>query len=183
MGETDLRGLLTKIDDVLKLKKKLSESQSTRATVGEYRKINQAKTDVDSKTNSKISEAGATRLRLKSDSEYDLDTDSQQLNKGIVATIQNKLETAIREVQFDINRLKQDLVQKAFEINKELQSSLARHHSASGSVTSAPREQAREDLFERLLEVQDAPLPDQLKVVTDALQAGTHTNSDGSGED
>lgn len=78
-----------------------------------------------------------------------------------------KIELAVKDVQKNINGLKQDLVRKAFEINKELQSNLkkAKNRIASKGSLGAEAAASREDLFEQLIEVQDAPIAEQTKVV------------------
>merc|ERR1719223_2444705 len=66
-----------------------------------------------------------------------------------------QLDAALSEVKTDIEDLKQDLMKKAMELQSE-QAKLIRSHSA--------RQQA-EAAFDKLMEVQDAPLDEQVKVL------------------
>lgn len=66
-----------------------------------------------------------------------------------------QLDEAVAEVKADIEDLKRDLMKKAMELQSE-QAKLMRSHSS--------RQQA-EAAFDKLMEVQDAPLKEQLKVL------------------
>jgi len=68
-----------------------------------------------------------------------------------------QLDEALAEVKGDIEDLKADLMKKAMELQSE-QAKLIRSHSARVKAESA---------FDKLMDVQDAPLQDQLKVLED----------------
>lgn len=91
------------------------------------------------------------------------------------ASQESKLELAVKSVQKNINSLKQDLVKKAFEINKELQDKMKRV-----GITSA--NEKRESLFEKLMECQDANLSDQVAVVVQFF-AGNEASTDSSSDE
>lgn len=68
------------------------------------------------------------------------------------------LDKAIKEVQSEVNDLKASLMKKAMDLQKE-QEQLFKQHNAK---------KATEDVFDKLMNVQDAPLKEQLTVLAAA---------------
>lgn len=73
-----------------------------------------------------------------------------------------QLDDALAEVKVDIEDLKRDLMKKAMELQSE-QAKLIRSHSSRVQAEAA---------FDKLMEVQDAPIAEQLKVLEDFKDDG-----------
>ena len=96
------------------------------------------------------------------------------------------LESQVESVQTDINHLKQSLVKKAFEINKELKDSLLVHSHKEADKNKGKIEDSmsksfserREDLFNLLMEVQDESNEKQIEVVKGYLKLNSKDTKD-----
>jgi len=78
----------------------------------------------------------------------------------------NQLDAAIKDVQKSVEDLKSKFMKKVMDLQKEQQERMQELNSSMGKTSTTA-----EQIFDKLMEVQDAPLQEQLKVLKPAIKS------------